>query len=110
MKRYVKNNSVFTVADIRKENPTMSIPNDADLSAMGYEFLVDTPMPVQDGFYAVEVAPINNVQTWELRANEVVVPQTIRITPFLSVAPACTESVAPVPAPAQPPTPANLCT
>lgn len=79
MKRYVKNNTVFMVSQIRKENLTMSIPDGADLSAMGYEFLVETPMPVQDGFYAVEVSPINNVQTWELKANEVVIPQTIRM-------------------------------
>lgn len=73
MKRYVKQttNTLHYIADIRREFSNMSIPEDADCSKLGYEFLVETTVPVQEGFYAVEVAPINNVQTWELRAIDI---------------------------------------
>ena len=66
MKRYVKNNKVLEMFEVRRELPNMSIPEDANLSEYGYEFLIETLMPQQEGFYAVEVEPVNNVQTWEL--------------------------------------------
>lgn len=75
--RYVKNNQVFTIQQIRQEFPLMSIPNDADLSSFGYAFLVQTPMPEIEGYYAKETAPIDNVQQWELIPLPVVVPQSI---------------------------------
>ena len=75
--RYVKENKIYTIEDIRNENTNMSIPNNSDCSSLGFEFLKEVEEPKQEGFYAVEVAPINNKQTWELRAVEVVVPQSI---------------------------------
>lgn len=72
--RYVKQNKIYTIQEIRQENPNMSIPADADCSGLGFEFLEEVKAPVQDGFYAVEVAPINNKQTWELIPIQVIVP------------------------------------
>ena len=79
MKKYVKQttNTVHYIADIRREFPNVSIPDDADCSEFGYEFLLETPAPQQDGYYAVEVAPVDNVQTWELRQKAVEVPRVI---------------------------------
>ena len=75
--RYVKQNKIYTTEEIRQENPNMSIPADADCSSLGFEFLEEVEAPVQDGFYAVETAPVNNKQTWELREIAKVVPQSI---------------------------------
>ena len=75
--RYVKQNKIYTIQEIRQENPNMSIPDSTDCSSLGFEFLEEVEQPKQEGFYAVEVAPVNNKQTWELRAVEVVVPQSI---------------------------------
>ena len=75
--QYVKENKIYTIEDIRQENPNMSIPADADCSSLGYETLIEVEQPKQDGFYAVEVVPVNNVQTWELREIPKEVPQSI---------------------------------
>ena len=64
--RYVKQNKIYTIYDIRQENLNMSIPDNTDCSFLGYEFLEEVEQPKQEGFYAVEVAPVNNKQTWEL--------------------------------------------
>ena len=64
--RYVKQNRIYTIYEIRQENPNMSIPDGADCSSLGFEFLEEVEEPKQEGFYAVEVAPINNKQTWKL--------------------------------------------
>lgn len=77
MKRYVKDNEIVSIDEIRLENPNMSIPDNTDCSFLGYEFLEEVEQPKQDGFHAVEVAPINNVQTWELKEIPKVVPQSI---------------------------------
>lgn len=79
MKRYVKQetNTVHYIADVQRENPHVSIPDDADCSSFGYEFLIETVAPVQVGFDAVEIAPVNNTQTWELRAKVVYIPQVV---------------------------------
>ena len=63
---YVKNNKSYTIDEIRQENPNVSFPEGADCTAFGYAFLEETEIPTQEGFYAVEVAPVNNKQTWEL--------------------------------------------
>lgn len=76
--RYVKQNKIYTIEEIRQENPNMSIPADTDCTSLGFKFLEEVPAPVQDGFYAVEVAPIKNKQTWELIAIPVEVPQSIQ--------------------------------
>ena len=80
--RYVKENKIYTIQEIRQENPNMSISDDTDCSSLGFEFLEEVEQPKQEGFYAVEVAPINNKQTWELVAIPKEVPQ--EITPLQS--------------------------
>ena len=79
MKKYVKlkTNTVHYIADIRTENPNMSIPDDADCSSLGFEFLEETVAPTQDGFYAVELTPINCIQQWELKPIEIQIPHSI---------------------------------
>ena len=80
--RYIKQNKIYTIEDIRQENPNMSIPDGTDCSSLGFEFLEEVEKPKQEGFYAIEVAPINNKQTWELVAIPKEVPQ--EITPLQS--------------------------
>ncbi len=80
--RYVKQNKIYTIEEIRQENPNMSIPDGTDCSSLGYETLIEVEQPKQEGFYAIEVAPINNKQTWELIAIPKEVPQ--EITPLQS--------------------------
>ena len=80
--RYVKQNKIYTIEEIRQENPNMSIPDGTDCSSLGFEFLEEVEKPKQEGFYAIEVAPINNKQTWELVAIPKEVPQ--EITPLQS--------------------------
>ena len=75
--RYVKQNKIYTIEEIRQENPNMSIPDGTDCSSLGFEFLEEVERPKQEGFYAIEVAPINNKQTWELREIPKEVPQAI---------------------------------
>ena len=75
--RYVKQNKIYTIYEIRQENPNMSIPDNTDCSFLGFEFLEEVEQPKQEGFYAVEVAPINNKQTWELIEIPKEVPQAI---------------------------------
>lgn len=77
MKRYVKDNEIISIEEIRKEYQNMSIPKNSDCTFLGYEFLIETERPIQEGFYAVEVAPINNKQTWELVVIPKEVPQSI---------------------------------
>jgi hypothetical protein len=75
--RYVKQNKIYTIQEIRQENPNMSIPDCTDCSSLGFEFLEEVERPKQEGFYAIEVAPINNKQTWELIEIPKVVPPEI---------------------------------
>ena len=76
MRKYVKDNKVYTIEEIRKEHPNKSIPKDADCSSLGFVFLIETEPPVKEGFYAREIAPVNNTQTWELVEN-VVLPEPV---------------------------------
>ena len=75
--RYVKENKIYTIEDIRHENTNMSIPDNTDCSFLGYETLIEVEQPKQEGFHAVEVARIYNKQTWELIEIPKVVPQSI---------------------------------
>ena len=75
--RYVKQNKIYTIEEIRQKNPNMSIPDNTDCSSLGFEFLEEVEKPKQEGFYAIEVAPINNKQTWELIEIPKEVPQEI---------------------------------
>ena len=80
--RYVKQNKIYTIQEIRQQNPNMSIPDGTDCSSLGFEFLEEVEQPKQEGFYAIEVAPINNKQTWKLVEIPKEVPQ--EITPLQS--------------------------
>ena len=80
--RYVKENKIYIIEEIRQENPNMSIPDGTDCSSLGFEFLEEVEKPKQEGFYAIEVAPINNKQTWKLVEIPKEVPQ--EITPLQS--------------------------
>ena len=80
--RYVKENKIYTIEEIRQENPNMSIPDNTVCSSLGFEFLEEVEKPKQEGFYAIEVAPINNKQTWKLVEIPKEVPQ--EITPLQS--------------------------
>lgn len=64
--RYVKNNKIYTLAELRSIYPNMSIPDGADCTKLGYGTLIETLAPSQEGYYAAEKEPINNVQQWEL--------------------------------------------
>lgn len=64
--KYIKNNTVYTLEDIRKEYPEVSLPINGDLSSLGYKKFIETDIPVKEGFYAVEGTPKNNTQVWEL--------------------------------------------
>ena len=79
MKKYVKQdtNTVHLIGDIRREYPNVSIPSDADCSSFGYEFLIEQAAPSQDGYVAIEKAPINNVQQWELLPKSIAVPRAL---------------------------------
>ena len=79
MQRYVNkaDNTVCYIQDIRSSHPEMSIPEDADCSEIGYEFLIQTTPPKQDGYDCIELPPVDNVQQWELREKSVVVPKVI---------------------------------
>ena len=80
--RYIKQNKIYIIEEIRQENPNMSIPDGTDCSSLGFEFLEEVEKPKQEGFYAIEVAPINNKQTWKLVEIPKEVPQ--EITPLQS--------------------------
>ena len=65
--KYVKqsDNSVVSVHDIRRENPNISIPEAADCSHLGYEFLTEVAPPQLLPWHKlVEGAPVNNTQVW----------------------------------------------
>lgn len=64
--RYVKQNKIYTIEDIRQTNPNMSISDNTDCSFLGFEFLEEVEEPKQEGFYAIEGDPMNNKQTWKL--------------------------------------------
>lgn len=64
--RYIKNTRVYTLEDIRKEYPGVSIPVNGDLTPIGYAEFIETEKPTKEGFYAVEGTPKNNTQVWEL--------------------------------------------
>lgn len=73
MKRYVRqsDNTVHYIADIRRENPESSIPDDADCSDFGYDYLVEIPAPAVSWLYTVqEGPPVNNEQTWVVAEKE----------------------------------------
>ncbi len=75
--RYVKDDTVYNISQIRFANPGMSIPESDDLSGLGYSVLVEVSRPQQEGYYAIESTPIDNVQQWELVPIGIEVPSSI---------------------------------
>ena len=77
--RYInkKTNEVVWLHKIRLANPNISIPDNADLTELGYIKIEETEMPIQEGFYAVEVEPVNYKQTWELVPIVEEIPQSV---------------------------------
>ena len=76
----INTNKEIWIHKIRSLYPNMSISDNADLTEIGYKLVTLTEPPVMEGFYAVEVTPVDFVQTWELRPVEIAVP--IAITPL----------------------------
>lgn len=67
MIRYVKNGIIKTLEEIRKENLNMSIPPNANLGSIGYEYLKETQPPfVDDTHDAIENGAINNELQWKI--------------------------------------------
>ena len=75
--RYVKDGNVYNISQIRFANPGMSIPESDDLSGLGYSVLVEVSRPQQEGYYAIESTPIDNIQQWELVPVGIEVPSSI---------------------------------
>ena len=75
--RYVKDGNVYNISQIRFANPGMSIPESEDLSGLGYSVLVEVSRPQQEGYYAIESTPIDNIQQWELVPVGIEVPSSI---------------------------------
>ena len=75
--RYVKDGTVYNISQIRFANPGMSIPESDDLSGLGYSVLVEVSRPQQEGYYAIESTPIDNIQQWELVPVGIEVPSSI---------------------------------
>lgn len=75
--RYVKDGNVYNISQIRFANPGMSIPESDDLSGLGYSVLVEVSRPQQEGYYAIESTPIDNIQQWELVPVSIKVPSSI---------------------------------
>ena len=76
--RYTKDKEIYLIQDIRKLFPNMSIPNDADCTSLGYEFLIETEKPFQEGYVAVQDGVgENNELLWKLLKVEVEIPHSI---------------------------------
>lgn len=66
--KYIRllDNTICSIYDIRRENPNVSLPMDADCSFLGYDFLIETPAPNPLPWCRVaEDVPVNNTQTWK---------------------------------------------
>lgn len=64
--RYVKNNQVLWLNELRSLYPHMSIPEGGDMTAEGWYPLQETPMPSCNVWNVLaEDIPVNNVQTWK---------------------------------------------
>ncbi|MCI4437555.1 MAG: hypothetical protein JHC33_12175 [Ignisphaera sp.] len=75
--RYTKNNRVYSLYDVQKLYPEISISDGCNLSHLGYETLVETVPPSQVGSMAVEDGVINNELQWKLVLIPIVVPDQI---------------------------------
>ena len=81
--RYTKDKEIYLIQDIRKLFPNMSIPNDADCTSLGYEFLIETEKPFQEGYVAVQDGVgENNELLWKLLKVEVEIPHSITMRQY----------------------------
>lgn len=80
---YVKDNNKYTIFEIREKYPKLIIPDNADLTKLGYNKLITVRAPEKEGYYARELPPVNNTQVWEL----VKLPEPVEEVPF-SITPA----------------------
>lgn len=63
--KYVKNNQIFFIDEIRAMFPNTSIPNDANLEEFGFYKLIPTSPPAVLPWHRIDQAPPDgNVQTW----------------------------------------------
>lgn len=63
--RYVKDGAAFSIYEIRRAHPNVSMEDGVDLSSLGYAFLIETPQPAALPWHrVVEGAPAGNTQTW----------------------------------------------
>ena len=72
-----KTNKVIWIHKIRILFPEVSIPDNTDLTDLGYIKIEDTEMPVMEGYTAVEVDPVDYKQTWSLVPNVEEIPQSV---------------------------------
>ena len=64
--RYVKNDTIYSIHEIRNLYPNISMNEGNDLSHLGFTELIETQPPQKEGHYVVEDKPVNNTQTWKL--------------------------------------------
>jgi hypothetical protein len=64
--RYVKNDTIYSIHEIRNLYPNISMNEGNDLSHLGFTELIETQPPQKEGHYVVEDIPVNNTQTWKL--------------------------------------------
>lgn len=64
--RYVKNDTIYSIHEIRKMFPNVSMNEGNDLKHLGFAELIETPPLQKEGFHAVEDKPVNNIQMWKL--------------------------------------------
>ena len=64
--RYVKNDTIYSIQEIRNLYPNISMNEGNDLSHLGFTELIETQPPQKEGHYVVEDKPVNNTQTWKL--------------------------------------------
>ena len=65
--RYVNpvTQGIASVQEIRDANPSISIPDDADLTDIGYSKLTETPPPTVPDWYVIEPGvPLNENGVW----------------------------------------------
>ncbi|MDD2267650.1 hypothetical protein [Sulfuricurvum sp.] len=74
--KYVKDNIIKTIDQVRQELPNISMREGADLTEFGFQTLIETPMPIRDGYHYIE-GVTGVTQTWTEVQNEVVIPQSL---------------------------------
>ena len=63
--RYVKNDTIYSIQEIRNLYPNISMNEGNDLSHLGFTELIETQPPQKEGYYVVEDKQVNNTQKWK---------------------------------------------